>query len=112
MRFALVAFGNEESYGLLFVGGELKEHHQEIRFFDAEQDGVSRQIADWKPDFVMLSPMTTFYPAASKLAGEVKAILPSAVAVFGGHHAASRSEIIDSDEVDVVVVGPVRGTIS
>ena len=35
MRFALVSFGNEESYGLLFVGTELKRHG-EIRFFDAE----------------------------------------------------------------------------
>ncbi|MHC4123709.1 MAG: hypothetical protein ACYSSI_09070, partial [Planctomycetota bacterium] len=64
MKTALIAFGNEESYGLLFVGGELLEHDQEIRFFDAEKDNVEEQVIDWKPEFIMLSPMTTFYPAA------------------------------------------------
>jgi len=35
VKFALIAFGNEESYGLLFVGGELLAHGQTIRFGDA-----------------------------------------------------------------------------
>jgi len=34
MRHALINFGNEESYGLLFVGGELVKHRQQIRYFD------------------------------------------------------------------------------
>jgi len=35
VKFALMAFGNEESYGLLFVGGELLRLNQSIRFFAA-----------------------------------------------------------------------------
>ena len=111
MKVALIAFGNEESYGLLFVGGELLEHSQEIRFFDAEDDGMAEQIVDWRPQFIFLSPMTTFYPAAVTAARNVKSRLPDVVSVFGGHHAMSSPGIIDSDEVDVVVIGPVRSSI-
>lgn len=111
MRFALITFGNEESYGLLFVGGELLVHGQEIRFFDAEEDSMTEQVIEWEPQFIMLSPMTTFYPAASMVARDIKRQLGDVVSVFGGHHAISSPEIIDSDEVDVVVVGPVRGSI-
>ena len=111
MKVALIAFGNEESYGLLFVGGELLEHFQEIRFFDAERDDVEDQLVEWEPEFIFFSPMTTFYPAATRVARNIKSRLPHVVSVFGGHHATSRPQIVDSDEVDVVVVGPVRGSI-
>lgn len=111
MKVAIIAFGNEESYGLLFVGGELLEHGQDIHFFDAEQQGVEQRVIDWGPQFIMFSPMTTFYPAASRVARNIKSRLPHAVSVFGGHHATASPQIIDSDEVDVVVVGPVRGSI-
>lgn len=109
MKFALVSFGNEESYGLLFVGGELLERGHEIRFFDAEQSEVAEHVIAWAPDFLCFSPMTTFYPAASKLARELKARLPKVVSLFGGHHAMSVPAIARSEEVDAVVVGPVRG---
>ena len=111
MKVALIAFGNEESYGLLFVGGELLEHSQEIRFFDAENDDVEEQVIGWGPEFIMVSPMTTFYPAALKVVRDIKSRIPHVVSVFGGHHAISSPQIIDSDGVDVVVVGPVRGSV-
>lgn len=112
MKMALITFGNEESYGLLFVGGELLEHGQQIRFFDAEEDNVEDQIVKWNPDFIMLSPMTTFYPAAVKLARNIKERLCHVISVFGGHHAVASPQIVDSNEVDIVVVGPVRGAIN
>lgn len=111
MKFALIAFGNEESYGLLFVGGELLEHSQEIRFFDAEEDDVEKRVTDWGPQFIMFSPMSTFYPAALKLALNLKKNLPDSVSVFGGHHAIACPEIVDSEQIDIVVIGPVRGAI-
>lgn len=47
-RIALVCFGNEESYGLLFVAGELLLYDQEIKFFDAEigDDVIAEDVAD------------------------------------------------------------------
>ena len=111
MKAALIVFGNEESYGLLFVGGQLLELGQQIRFFDAETDKAAEQVIAWQPDLICLSPMTTFYPAAAAFSRKIKANLPQVVSIFGGHHAISSPEIAESDEVDVVVVGPVRGSI-
>jgi len=110
-KMALVCFGNEENYGLLFVGGELLLFGQEIRYFDAENGDVVQDVAAWKPDFVFFSPLTRFFPANLKVLQGIKSALPEVVSAFGGHHACAVPDIIDLDEVDVVVVGPVRGSI-
>ena len=108
MKHALITFGNEESYGLLFVGGELERHNQQVRFFDGEDKRSLTQVRDWQPNFAMFSPLTTFYPLAKTFAED----LPTKVTkVFGGHHALARPEIVDDNHVDAVVVGPVRGSI-
>lgn len=111
MKVALIAFGNEESYGLLFVGGELLRFGQDIRYFDTEMEDVVKQVTDWQPGFIFFSPMTTFFSEARRVSREIKERLPEVVAVFGGHHAISCPEIVEMAEVDVVVVGPVRGSI-
>jgi len=49
LKIALITFGNEESYGLLFVAAELLRLGREIRFFDSEQDGVGREVCEWGP---------------------------------------------------------------
>lgn len=112
MKHALITLGNEESYGLSFVGGELLEHRQPIRYFDGEQGGiaaVTERVLDWEPNFVMFSPLTTFYSKALTLASAIKECSPHVTTVFGGHHALAMPDIIESDGVDVVVRGPVRG---
>ena len=111
MKTALITFGNEESYGLLFVGGELLEHKQEIRFFDAEMNDVVSQVVEWGPQFIMFSPMTTFYLAALRMTKGIKNQLPKVVSVFGGHHAMACPQAVESDGIDIVVVGPVRGAV-
>lgn len=85
MKHALVCFGNEESYGLYFVGGELQKLGQEIKFFDAETDGsIVDDISNWKPNYVLFSPMTTFFPQAYEIATNVKKKNPDITSVFGG----------------------------
>lgn len=111
MKIALIAFGNEESYGLLMVGGELLRYNQEIKFFDAEEGSLIKQVCDWKPDFVFFSPMTTFFPEALSISRKIKSNIPKAVSVFGGHHAMSYPSISETEGVDIVVIGPVRGLI-
>jgi radical SAM superfamily enzyme YgiQ (UPF0313 family) len=111
MKIALVAFGNEESYGLLMVAGELLRSRQEIRFFDAEEAGVVDRICSWSPDFAFFSPMTTFFPQALSVSRKVKDWLPDVVSVFGGHHATAAPEIAKAPGVDIVIVGPIRGTL-
>jgi radical SAM superfamily enzyme YgiQ (UPF0313 family) len=109
VRCALVAFGNEESYGLLFVGGELLRLGQEIRFFDAEMGDVAAPVAAWRPDFVLFSPLTAFFPAARRVGAAIKELLPGVTVVHGGHHAAACPGIAELPGIDLVVVGPVRG---
>ena len=88
-KFALVHFGNEESYGLLFAGTEFKKHG-DIKFFDYEMDGsVVPQILEYKPDFIAFSPMTTFYKEAVKIEKEVKETLPNVISIYGGHHSSN-----------------------
>ena len=59
----------------------------------------------------MFSPMTTFYSDALSISRTVKACLHHVVSVFGGHHAQAAPEIVKEYGIDVVVVGPVRGSI-
>lgn len=111
MKIALIAFGNEESYGLLMVGGELLRYDQEIRFFDAEEDNIIKQVCAWEPDFIFFSPMTTFFSRALNISREIKSNMPKVISVFGGHHAMSSPSISEIEGVDIVVVGPVKGSI-
>jgi radical SAM superfamily enzyme YgiQ (UPF0313 family) len=111
-KIALICFGNEENYGLLFVGGELLLLGQHIRFFDTQLNNIADSIIAWQPDFLFFSPLTSYFPLALNLTKEIKKQLPDVVVVFGGHHACSAPDIIDLPEIDVVVVGPVRGSIA
>ena len=111
MKIALVTFGNEESYGLLFVAAELLGLGQELRFFDSEAADIGQKISDWAPEFVFFSPMTTFFPKALGICRELKAVLPETTMVFGGHHVMSCPAISGLDGVDTVVVGPATGTL-
>jgi radical SAM superfamily enzyme YgiQ (UPF0313 family) len=111
MKHGLITFGNEESLGLSFVGGELIKESQEVKFFDGEEVWISDTISQWHPKFVMFSPMTTFYPQAITLAKNLKSRGMGMTTVFGGHHALACPDIIHEDAVDAVVVGPVRGSV-
>ncbi len=102
MKFALVSFGNEESYGLLFAGTELKKYG-DIRFFDAEFNQVIEEIIKYQPDFICFSPMSCFFKQAKEIEEKVKERI-NVVSIFGGHHA-SNSGI---DCGDVTVVGSVH----
>jgi len=110
-KVALICFGNEENYGLLFVGGELLLFKQEIKYFDAENEDAVNEVIEWRPDFVFFSPLTRYYPAALTVLQGIKSKLPNVISAFGGHHACAVPDIIKIDEIDIVVVGPVRGSI-
>jgi radical SAM superfamily enzyme YgiQ (UPF0313 family) len=112
MKHALVCFGNEENYGLFFVGSELEKFKQEIKFFDAEEDkDVTKHIKQWNPDYICFSPMTTFFPQAYNILKQVKENSPNVISVFGGHHATASPEISEMKNIDIVVRGPVKGVV-
>ena len=102
MKFALVSFGNEENYGLLFAGTEFKKHG-EIKFFDAEMTDPLHDIAEYKPDYVCFSPLTSFYPQAKHIESMLRPSLKF-ISIYGGHHATNCGEHIG----DITVVGSVH----
>ena len=102
-KFALVSFGNEESYGLLYVGAELKKYG-EIKFFDAEFDECVNKIIDYKPDYICFSPMTTFFQQAKDIENKVKEKI-DVVSIYGGHHASNSGKECG----DITVIGAVHG---
>lgn len=102
IKFALVNFGNEESYGLLFVGTELKKHG-EIRFFDHTETIVD-DIVEYAPTHICFSPMSTFIKFAQDIEQKVKARI-DVVSIYGGHHVSSCTEQYG----DLTIVGTISG---
>lgn len=110
-KFALIHVGNDESYGLVFVSGELNRLGHKIKWFDGDEFGISAKVAEWNPDFICFSPLTTFFNQALALSIEIKKILPSVKSVFGGRHVFAVPTEINNAGVDIVVNGPVYGTV-
>ena len=110
-KFALVHIGNDELYSLEFVAAEIKKVGHEFRWFDSAESSFVEDVAVYEPDFLCFSPLTTFFTQAVTLSKQLKERLPEAKSVFGGHHPAAMPEVIELEGVDIVVTGPVHGTI-
>lgn len=110
-KFALVHYGTHETYGLCFVAAEIDKCGHSFRWFDGESKAVVDEITNWKPDFLCLSPLSAFLAPLLKLSKKVKECLPGVRSVFGGLHVFAVPELIELDEVDILVMGPVYGTI-
>jgi hypothetical protein len=103
-KFALIHLGNEESYGLLYAGTELKKYG-EIKFFDAEMDNnFLGKIISYAPTHICFSPMTAFYQQAKKIEIAAKTLIPGIISIYGGHHATN----CGYDCGDITVVGAVK----
>ena len=112
MKFALICCGNEESYGLLFVGSELSLFNQEIKYFDADRgDDVIDEIMNWAPDFICFSPMIAFVDRLMFICRELKHRNSKIISCFGGIYIFVNHNMIKDLNVDIVVIGPVRGSI-
>lgn len=110
-KFALIHYGTHEIYGLCFVASELRRCGHEFRWFDGEFERAVDEIVDWGPDFICLSPLSAFFDSIIELTATVKHRLPGIRSVFGGLHVLAVPDIINLDEVDIAVIGPVYGTI-
>lgn len=110
-KFSLIHIGSHEVYGLCFVASELRKCGHHFQWFDGESEDAIDEIVNWEPDFLCLSPLSAFFNSAVILTGKIKARLPGVRSVFGGLHVSVVPEIVQLDEVDVVVIGPVYGTI-
>jgi radical SAM superfamily enzyme YgiQ (UPF0313 family) len=111
-KFALVHMGNDTAYGLTFVAGEIIRQGHEVKWFDGDEGIVVSNISSWKPDFVCFSPLSTFFSHAEELSRKIKSVLPEARSVFGGVHVFAVPKCIESNAVDILVIGPVYGTVN
>ena len=103
--------GNDMAYGLTFVAGELIKQGHGVKWFDGDEASVVSRVAAWKPNFVCFSPLSTFFPQAEELSAKIKSVLPGVMSVFGGVHVFAVPECIKSHAIDIVVTGPVYGTV-
>ncbi|MBF0328710.1 MAG: cobalamin-dependent protein [Nitrospirae bacterium] len=110
-KFALFHMGTDCMYGLEFVAAEILKSGHKIKWFDADFDGVLENVIQYKPDFICFSPLTTFFKSARELAHKIKKIIPGVSSVFGGAHVSALPEVVELEEIDIIVVGPVFGTI-
>jgi len=111
-RFALIHIGTDEVYGLEYVAAELIRSDHIIQWYDGDQTESVEKVAEWEPDFVCFSPMTTFFPPALEFSRKLKTIYPSVRSVFGGHHVTAAPEAYDVEGIDVIVMGPVYGSVN
>ena len=110
-KFALIHMGTDEVYGLEFVAGEIKKQGHRIRWFDGDIDAAVDQVIDWQADYMCFSPLTTFFPSALEFSRKVKSRCSDILSIFGGHHVTAVPEVSDEDGIDIIVLGPVYGTI-
>ena len=110
-KFALVHIGNDEVYGLEFVAAEIANQGHEFYWFDGYEETVVDDIVRFGADVACFSPLTTFFPPATKLAREIKARNKNIRTAFGGAHISAYEDHVSTDGIDVAVKGPVYGTI-
>ncbi len=110
-KFALIHIGTDEVYGLEYVATEVKQAGHLIRWFDGDNPDAIDEVIEWQAEFMCFSPLTTFFPPALEFSQKVKSRCPNIKSVFGGHHVTAAPEVYDIDGIDIIVSGPVYGTI-
>ena len=114
MKWCLVHIGNDITYGLAFVAGELLRMKHKIMWIDGDEDIVklNKKINDYAPHYVCFGPLSTEFTRSLKLVKEFKKVLPSIKSVFGGKHVlAVPEEIKKNKDIDYLVWGPVYESI-
>ena len=114
MKWCLVHIGNDITYGLAFVAGELLRMKHKIMWLDGDEniEELNKKIKDFSPDFVCFGPLSTEFSRSLELVKSFKKILPSTKSVFGGKHVlAIPDEINKNKDIDYLVWGPVYNTI-
>lgn len=95
-----------EPVALTAVGASVPEH--DVRILDMRlepEDALARELAEWKPDVVGTTSMTTDAYQAKAVLRTARQILPNALTVIGGHHPTLCPDEFDEDYVDIIVQG-------
>ena len=114
LKWCLVHIGNDMSYGLAFVAGELLRMNHKIMWLDGDDniEILNKKVKDFAPDYICFGPLSSEFLRSKKLIKEFKKVLPSTKSVFGGKHVlAIPDEIKKNKDIDYLVWGPVYETI-
>ena len=106
MKWCLVHIGNDITYGLAFVAGELLRMKHKIIWIDGDEkiESLNKKVKDFNPDYICFGPLSTEFSRSIELVKEFKKILPSTKSVFGGKHVlAIPEEIKRNQDIDYLV---------
>ena len=69
MKWCLVHIGNDITYGLAFVAGELLRMKHEIMWIDGDDkiEDLNKKIKDFSPDYVCFGPLSTEFSRSLEL---------------------------------------------
>ena len=83
-KWCMVHIGNDITYGLAFVAGELLRMKHKIIWIDGDDkiENLNRQIKSYNPDYVCFGPLSTEFNRSLELVKEFKKILPSIKSVL------------------------------
>jgi len=113
-KWCLVHIGNDLTYGLAFVAGELLRLKHEIFWIDGDDkiEHLNKKLKEFTPDYICFGPLSTEFNRSMELVKEFKKILPSAKSVFGGKHVLALPDLIKTNkDIDYLIWGPVYETI-
>jgi radical SAM superfamily enzyme YgiQ (UPF0313 family) len=100
--FRLVAM--PEPLALELVAATVPDH--DVRILDLRVDrGLKEAVADFDPELVAVTALTTEVYAAREVLQRVKHLSPGVFTAVGGHHATLRSEDFELPYVDGVCLG-------
>ena len=98
LKWCLIHIGNDITYGLAFVAGELLRMKHKIMWLDGDDkiEELKKRIKEYNPDYVCFGPLSTEFSRSLQLVKEFKKVLPSVKSVFGGKHVLAIPEEIKS----------------
>ena len=88
LKWCLIHIGNDITYGLAFVAGELLRNKHKIIWLDGDDDIelLNNKIKSFAPHYVCFGPLSTEFNRSLELVDSFKKVLPSTKSVFGGKH--------------------------
>lgn len=95
------------SLGLLTLAAVLRQDGHDVALFDQAQDKrLPSGIADFRPDILGVTSVTSAVLSGKHAAKEFKSLFPKAMVIFGGPHPSATPEAtLAWEEVDFVVQG-------
>lgn len=91
--------------GVMVISSLLRENGFEVRVVPADEDSLTRTLADGEPTILAFSATTAYIRHYLQVNRAVKRNHPHAWSVFGGPHPTFFPEIIEEEGVDAICIG-------